>query len=393
MHPGEKAEELRDRKVKIQDQKIEELKNELQTLKQNFQGTNPSQSVGAGAEIGAGSGVAAAAGGNVHQQVDQSVKQVNQITLNIFGQESFAHITAAEVQAVLTRASAELAKLGLEARKKQYTDLQAAGVAVQGMMELVYADERAPENATCRLTSKKSSTVEVHGENGWEKRQLGAIAPVMRDQAMKAAFERQPMAEGSTECAAILKIMQEDEKQLKSDHSLASVRAVLERIHDHQKHLKDKGIELKARKRQIAPPQPTKLVKDEAGAGKPPREGMFLRPKANRENLSRSAEDALFDELYPPEPQKQLKALTVADVFEVLKEEGLAEESETIGKDRAMAVLARCAMRAAPWDEPSRRAALKAAERVFWEAAGAKHTEEATKERLRAVSLWGQASA
>lgn len=375
---GGKAEELKNRSIQFHKKQNEALTKELEEVKAQLRLQTEakerhepivSDKIAGQANLqtsGEKAPAMAITGTHNTQQVDQRVdkrKYINTINFNVFGKETHDHITEEDMAEVLIQASAELAKLGLEETNKVYAHRQAAGTAIQRIMEMIYSNEKVPKNLTCRLTNKKSSTADIRDKAGeWKKEALTVIAQAMRGKAIDVAFDRQPMGDEMLECAAILKIIREEEEKLKIDHTLTSARAVLERANELLKKLERIEIGSDA---ELAF---SKMIEETKA---PPPRKHVSKAKDDQKEI-----DEIFEELYGPpkrtrrpKPTKFLKELELSHALAIMKAEGLdkEEDGEPIGREKSLKLLARCATAAEPWDEDSTKEAISLAGKLFWE--------------------------
>lgn len=403
MRPGEEAERLKaiykahEEKTKMdeirkevkkemeaerdeQDKKMKDMEKQIQELKQSIQNTPHPQSVAYSASATSGPAAVATTGGTVNQKVDQRM----QIQLNVFGQETFDHISQEEMAHTLIEASRELSKIGPGDASKNYVHLHAAASALQNIMGMIYANRRAPRNATCYLKNKKGTTVEVHGLKGWEKKPLGIVGPIMKQRAMDAAFDRQPRAGVAADrCAAILSVIRGNEEKLRNDQSCLSVRAILEQVKELLENLPAEDEEL---------PPPPIFELDE-----------IKQPRLTKRQQEEQEIDEIFEELYgrsrnprpPPKPKRPLALTTIEDAFQAMKSCGLLTSEEPTGDQKEWALKAAeiCVKKAQPWDRESEREAWGEVDKLFWELSKEARLDDAAKQRAKSISGWCQSKA
>jgi hypothetical protein len=250
--------------------------------------------------------------------------------------------------------------------------------------------------------------VAVRTEKGWEKRPLGAVAPVMRQQAIDAAFDRQPMeGEEVDQCAAILTVMRDNQEKLAND--VTGVRAILEQVKTLLSQTQT-DVAPDAAAVAIEPPTaaaaPSRMPADAKAAAREHADtSLGLECPESGDARPKDDEDAVFEELYPspakpvvpPKPLRKLKPLTQAHVLAALRVHGLDKEGGSYEVEKALAVkvLRVCATNARPWDEGSKKAAFKKAEEAFWalgrpQGAGRPQLSDAGLRRAASISVWGQ---
>jgi hypothetical protein len=113
---------------------------------------------------------------------------VNNITINIFGNENITHLTSLDVLRMLNTLPQAKDFLTLE------NLLPAAQQAVINTAMLIYSDEKRPENITCYLPNKKTDEVVVRGASGWEVRPYTLIVSPIAARVIELLFAKQPIA-------------------------------------------------------------------------------------------------------------------------------------------------------------------------------------------------------
>lgn len=414
---GKEREVLRDRAYKKQAQEIKKQAEDFKEMKQQLlelqlttkdSATSPIANTTAtpansNLAITTNSGIAgmACTGGTVNQQIEQKYDQRVQLQFNIFGRETFDHISQAEMGGALIKASEELSKIGVRSGSKvgqNYLHVQAASIAMQHIMGMIYANKQAPENATCYMPNRKESLVAVRGEGGkWEKKPLKTIAPTMREKAINAAFERQPMDdEASEQCAAMLSILRDHKEKLTTDQALVSVKAVLEQVKGLLEQLPVKiGEDFKVKPQPLAASRETKrksLLPPGEKSSLPIVQDPLEGDTKTRPVLTREECEAL-EELYPPQ---HLKTITIRDALDTMAKAELTQDEqpiETIDAETALAILISCARLACPWDEISAETAFRRAELLFDEIGRTKTSSDTTaqtRQKAERISLWGR---
>ena len=136
-----------------------------------------------------------------HSQISQQTDNRKQhIVINLFGQESLDHVTAARIRAILTDS---LSRPALP---------EAAQTAVLKTAMLVYSDPDHPENLTAYLPNKKADEVLVHAKEGWEIQPASLILPPMALKSVDTLFDNQPF-ENADEYGPLMKELAENEKR------------------------------------------------------------------------------------------------------------------------------------------------------------------------------------
>jgi hypothetical protein len=120
----------------------------------------------------------------IDQSTGKSIRVTNKqtnVTLNIFGGESTAHITSVDVLSLLRA----LGPLGEDLCKPSER-------LILSMAMLIYSDERHPENITCYLPNKKGKDALIHGETGWEVMPVSLTLSPMASKSVDELFKKQP---------------------------------------------------------------------------------------------------------------------------------------------------------------------------------------------------------
>lgn len=108
----------------------------------------------------------------------------NNMVLNVFGEESAAHITSQVIKNLLDMVVSEPG----EARDRALRALQATAL-------LIYSDPDHPENITCYLPDKRRDEVLVYVGGRWEMRPSEQVLPPMAKRTLDQLFIKQPFEE------------------------------------------------------------------------------------------------------------------------------------------------------------------------------------------------------
>ncbi len=139
------------------------------------------------------------AGPTIQTQGDGN--RIQQIVVNVHGQEGIGHLTEAKVRALLDDAIKAVPQGLLP---------QAASQAVVKAAMLVYSDPEHPENLTAYLPNKKLNDVLVHTADGWEVQPTTLVLPPMAQKSVDALFTNQPY-EDADDYAPLLRELAENE--------------------------------------------------------------------------------------------------------------------------------------------------------------------------------------
>lgn len=110
--------------------------------------------------------------------------QQNNIVINVFGQESTAHVNRSSIKGLLDGVL-----------QQSMSPVQSAIAALLKTAMLIYSDPARPENLTCYLPNKKKDDVMVHGDEGWEIQPCTLALPPMVTKSMDTLFANQPFEE------------------------------------------------------------------------------------------------------------------------------------------------------------------------------------------------------
>lgn len=138
---------------------------------------------------------------------------VNQgVVINVFGQESTAHITREQVREML---DAALAASGGVMET-------AARAAIEHAARMVFSDLGRPGNITCFLGSRRRKEALVHGASGWEVRGSGAVMGAMTTAATGVLFDHQPL-EGAENYGKLMGTLRDREDEFTQKAALEGV--------------------------------------------------------------------------------------------------------------------------------------------------------------------------
>jgi hypothetical protein len=164
---------------------------------------------------------------NTMINIDNSVgKTINQISINVFGQEKLDRITKLQVFDLLKG----LGPVG------ENVKAIAEKAIIQAAM-LIFSDPDRPEDITCYLPNKKGENALIHGETGWEVQPVGLVISPMAAQSIETLFKHQPAPDQHTpekdvkwimeECGNIMRYIQKHEGDLTNEPPRGELRGIL----------------------------------------------------------------------------------------------------------------------------------------------------------------------
>ena len=148
-----------------------------------------------------------------YQQEAQTINNgpMQQININVFGQESTKHIDRKTIKDMLDGV--------LEGTRDP---AQGAVAAFLKTAMLIYSDPSHPENLTCYLPNNKKNDVLVHGESGWEVQPYTVVLPPMAAKSVDALFDNQPFVDAD-KYGDLMKAVSENEQAYKEGKEMRTV--------------------------------------------------------------------------------------------------------------------------------------------------------------------------
>ncbi len=177
---GEEGMELLYKHVKHEQKRNDRLENEMRVIKTqmgqlvNLLVTREEQNNAA--EVSQAGNKTIAVQGD-HNTTTQNHLEQNNTTINIFGQESVAHINYMTIYRLLNK---------IEPR---YEVQDAAKTLLLEVMAQIYGNPDHPENFTSYLPNKRTDDTLVHGAKGWEIRSVQRTCQPMIEKGLDVLFE------------------------------------------------------------------------------------------------------------------------------------------------------------------------------------------------------------
>jgi hypothetical protein len=164
---------------------------------------------------------------NANTQIDASVgKTVNNVTINVFGQERLDRITKPQVFDILRG----LGPVGENIKA-------AAEKAIIQAAMMVFSDPIHPEDITCFIPNKKGDDALIHGKSGWEVQPVGLVVSPMAAQGIETLFKHQPFPDAETpindvkwimeECGNIMRYIMKNEGNIINEPPKGEMRGIL----------------------------------------------------------------------------------------------------------------------------------------------------------------------
>ena len=143
------------------------------------------------------------------QTINNGVMQ--QITINVFGQEDTKHIGRQTIKDLLDNVLS-----GTQ------DPAQGAIAALLKTAMLIYSDADHPENLTCYLPNNKKDDVLVHGAAGWEVQPYTVVLPPMATRSVDTLFDNQPFVDAD-KYGDLMKALAENEQAYKEGKEMRTI--------------------------------------------------------------------------------------------------------------------------------------------------------------------------
>jgi hypothetical protein len=158
--------------------------------------------------------VTARAGGHNQVAVDNR-RNVQNITLNFFGQEQTDYLTGDDIREALDTA------VGLGIENMPPTErARVAGAVMTRVAGKIFSDIEHPENITMFVPNKRDKCAIVHRQRGWELRDSSEVIPGMVTKSFDTIFDNQPLEE---KYAPVLRALIDNEKQFQHGNELRTL--------------------------------------------------------------------------------------------------------------------------------------------------------------------------
>jgi hypothetical protein len=172
--------------------------------------------------------------------IDASVgKTINNVTVNIFGQEKLGRITGPQILDLFR---------GLGPAGENVKAIAEKAI-IQAAM-LIFSDPAHPEDITCYLPNKKGDSALVHCGSGWEVQPIGLVISPMAAQSIEVLFKHQPAPDQHTpendvkwmmeECGNIMRYIQKHEGDMTNEPPRGEMRGILVRNKEILQQVLDK---------------------------------------------------------------------------------------------------------------------------------------------------------